>query len=117
MLKPFSVLLLVLFALPAAALELVMAERQGCGYCLKWKAEIAPIYPKTELGDAAPLRYYDIDKMEPDFELARPVIFTPTFLFVEDGKEVARLEGYQSDEFFWFLAEEIVENNAREIAE
>ena len=27
--------------------------------------------------------------------------FTPTFVLVEDGKEIGRIEGYPGEDFFW----------------
>jgi len=96
----------VFFALPAWATELIMVEQVGCIYCEKWNAEIAPIYPKTAEGRAAPLRRIDLYEPVPDdLSLAGTVSFTPTFILVEDGKELARIEGYPGDAFFWGLLE------------
>ena len=33
----------------------------------------------------------------------RRVTFTPTFILVENGQEIARLEGYPGEDFFWGL--------------
>ncbi len=92
----------------AQALELVIVERKGCVYCEKWDAEVAPEYPKTERGKAAPLRRIDIDDVNDALTLERKVVFTPTFLFIEDDTELKRLEGYISEDFFWALGEEFV---------
>jgi hypothetical protein len=35
-------------------------------------------------------------------------IFTPTFVLVEDGREIARLRGYPGDQFFWALVDEML---------
>ena len=41
-------------AAPAAtAAELIMLERPGCGWCLRWNQEIAPEYSKTAEGRQA----------------------------------------------------------------
>ncbi|RZV98551.1 MAG: hypothetical protein EX266_17160, partial [Rhodobacteraceae bacterium] len=64
-------------SLPVAALELIMVEEHGCIWCARWNAEIAPIYPKTDEGERAPLRR--VDRFEPvpdDLTFARRVIFT-----------------------------------------
>src|SRR3546814_19952527 len=45
---------------PAAAAELIMLERPGCAWCLRWDREIAPIYPKPAEGHPAPLRRVDV---------------------------------------------------------
>ena len=33
----------------------------------------------------------------------RRVSFTPTFILVQDGVEVGRIEGYPGEDFFWGL--------------
>ena len=103
MLRLAALLLIFLPSLALADVRLLMAEQAGCIYCERWDAEIAPAYPKTAEGAAAPLQRYDLRAGPPDgVALARRVIFTPTFVLVEDGREVARMEGYAGDEFFWF---------------
>lgn len=89
--------------LAAAALELVMVEQAGCPWCARWNEEIGPIYPKTEEGEAAPLRRIDIGELPDGMELEGKVVFTPTFLLVEDGRELGRIEGYPGEDFFWGL--------------
>lgn len=88
-----------------APLELVMFERDGCSYCLRWHQEIGPAYSKTTEGAAAPLRRIDIaDPLPSEITLTgRPPVFTPTFVLLREGVEVARIEGYAGDEFFWVL--------------
>ncbi|MBR9653357.1 thioredoxin family protein [Thalassovita aquimarina] len=99
---------IILLLAPALsqATELVMVERQGCHYCIEWKTELGPIYPKTAAGQFAPLRVIDIAKDIPDdLSFARKVVFTPTFILVEDGQEIGRIEGYPGEDFFWGLLE------------
>ena len=87
-----------------AETQLMMAEEPGCIWCARWNAEIGPIYDKTGEGAAAPLRRVDItDPLPDDITLARSVNFTPTFVLLIDGDEVARLEGYPGEDFFWGL--------------
>jgi thiol-disulfide isomerase/thioredoxin len=89
-------------ALPALAAELVMYRRPGCPYCEAFDREIAPAYPKTEIGRKLPLREVDIHR-GPDKSVAlrSPIRYTPTFVLVEDGQEKARIEGYPGEFFFW----------------
>lgn len=94
---------LTLAPLPVPAAELVMVEQPGCTWCSRWNAEIAPVYPKTAEGEFAPLRRVALHDMPADLQVQRPVLFTPTFLLVEDGHELARLEGYPGEDFFWPL--------------
>lgn len=100
----------LLFASAAnAEPTLLMAEEPGCIYCARWNAQIAPIYPKTGEGMAAPLRRIDItDPVPDDITLARRINFTPTFVLLVDGKEVSRLEGYPGEDFFWGLLAEML---------
>lgn len=102
--------LLLLLPLPLRAETLLlMAEQAGCAYCEAWDAQIAPIYPKTPEGKAAPLRRADIRALPQDIELARPVAFTPTFILVTDGMETGRIEGYPGEDFFWALLARLIE--------
>lgn len=103
---------LVLSALPAWAVELVMVEQAGCIYCARWDEEIAPAYPKTAEGKFAPLRRVDLHAIPPELKTARRVLFTPTFLLVDNNKELARMEGYPGDEFFWPLLDDLLSTHA-----
>lgn len=91
----------LMLALPAMAAELVMVEQRGCEWCARWNAEIAPAYPKTSEGRFAPLRRVDLRALPDDLKISRRVNFTPTFLIVQNGQEIARLEGYPGEDFFW----------------
>ena len=84
---------------------LVMVEQDGCIYCRRWHAEVGEIYPVTEFAIRAPLRIVDLHDMPEDLSLTSRVVFTPTFLLVEDGQEIARAEGYTGDEIFWMQME------------
>ncbi|HSO46995.1 MAG TPA: transcriptional regulator [Rhizobiaceae bacterium] len=88
--------------------ELLMLEQAGCAWCKRWHEEIGVAYPKTVEGQNAPLRRVDINKPWPqDLADIRPERFTPTFVLVEDGKEIGRLRGYAGDQFFWPLLAEL----------
>lgn len=87
----------------AVAAELIMVEQDGCFYCQKWDHEISHIYPKTDEGERAPLRRVNLRNLPDDIEFSSTPVFTPTFVLVENGKELGRIEGYPGDEFFWFL--------------
>jgi thioredoxin-related protein len=88
--------------------ELVMFERSGCPWCQRWEREVEPVYGKTDVGKNAPLRKINLDREKPEgLALLEPVRFTPTFVVVEDGREVGRITGYSSDAMFWGLLEKI----------
>jgi hypothetical protein len=100
---PLIAFLLAVGAGTAGAAELVMFERAGCPWCARWNREIGPIYPKTSEGQLAPLRRIDIQAGRSDLVLATPVRFTPTFVLADQGREVGRITGYMSEDFFWGL--------------
>jgi hypothetical protein len=86
-----------------------MLERPGCGWCLRWNREIAPVYPKTPEGRLAPLRRVDVTAPWPaDLAGIPGDRYTPTFIVIDNGVEVARLRGYPGDNFFWPLLEEML---------
>ena len=93
----------------AADPVLLMAEEDGCYWCEIWNEEIAHIYPKTVEGRTAPLQRYDLHSETPDVTLMSRVRFTPTFILVQDGQEVARLEGYPGEDFFWGMLTQMFE--------
>jgi hypothetical protein len=91
------------------AAELVMFDRAGCAWCLRWEKEIGPIYPKTEEGRRLPLRQVSLDRPLPaDLALATPVRYTPTFVILDEGQEIGRITGYIGEYAFWGLLSEMV---------
>lgn len=87
-----------------ADLRLMMVEQPGCIHCAAWDAQIAPIYPLTPEGRAAPLMRQQLrDPLPKGVVLDVPPVFTPTFILLDDGVEVARLQGYPGEDFFWGL--------------
>lgn len=97
------------FASIADAAELLMFRRAGCPWCDRWDQAIGSIYPKTNEGHRAPVRMVDLDAdAKPEVALARPVRYTPTFVLVDAGQEVGRIEGYPGEDFFWGLLENLL---------
>lgn len=95
-------LLLAALPWPAVSAELVYVFSPGCPYCRLWDKEIAPIYENTGEAQRAPLRKIDI--RDPELEglkMERPVHYTPTFVLMQDGIEIGRIEGYGGEDFFW----------------
>jgi len=94
---------------PVMAAEMVMFEQPGCAWCKRFNEEIAPAWPKTEQGKRAPLRRVNIHDDIPADLAGIPVErFTPTFVLVDGGREIARLRGYPGDQFFWALVDEMM---------
>jgi len=88
--------------LPCNGAELVMFESSACVWCEAWDEEVGQIYPKTDEAKILPLRKVDIDDpLPPSLQWVKGVVFTPTFIVVEDNKEVGRIVGYSGEAFFW----------------
>jgi thioredoxin-related protein len=96
------------FASASRGPELLMFERQGCAWCIRWEREIAPVYGLTDEGKQAPLRRINVDNGAPSHAevgsvLKTQVLFTPTFVLVNKGREIGRITGYMNPEQFWGL--------------
>ena len=93
-----------------AGMELLMFEQPGCIYCARWDAEIAPAYPKTDEGKAAPLHRLDLhDDLPEGYQIKLRPAFTPTFVLTVDGVETGRIEGYPGEDFFWALLDGLIQ--------
>ena len=71
---------------------------QDCPYCTELK-QMLDNYPIT-------YEVTDVDKNEEEWdEMCKTlnIEFVPTVIIVEDGAEVARIEGYPGEDFFWQL--------------
>ncbi|MFG1421271.1 thioredoxin fold domain-containing protein [Roseixanthobacter liquoris] len=107
-------LCVLLLAGPSGAGELVMFERNGCAWCQRFDVEVSPIYDRTDEGRQAPLRRANMSAgVPPDLALAAPVRFAPTFVLVEEGREVGRITGYMSDNAFWGMLGTLVQKPAQ----
>lgn len=92
-----------------AEVQLVMFEEDSCAWCEAWHEAIGPIYGKTDESKIAPLRRVDIHAVRPDdLKSIKGVMYTPTFVLVEDGREVGRIIGYPGEDFFWSLLGELI---------
>ena len=103
-------LLLIYSVTGSVAAELVMLEEDGCSWCELWREEVGGIYSKTEEGKMAPLRVVDIhDPLPGDLKFLIKGGYTPTFVLVDQGKEIGRIRGYPGESFFWGLLSIIIE--------
>ena len=94
--------------LSAQAAELVMFEEPGCPWCARWHAEVGPGYPLSEEGKRAPLRVVALARAQAaGVRLAAPVVASPTFVLVDNGREVGRIVGYPGADFFWGLLDQL----------
>ncbi len=81
---------------------LIMFEEIGCPYCEQWHEEVGVIYDKTTEAQVAQLIVQELDDPLPEGVVvgAEPY-YTPTFVLVDDGREVGRIEGYPGEDLFW----------------
>ncbi len=94
----------------ATAAQLIMLEEAGCPWCEMWDREIGPIYPKTEEGKRAPLRRLDIHSRLPaELAFLDKGGYTPTFILVDNGREIGRIRGYPGEDFFWGLLGKLID--------
>ena len=88
----------------AGAAELVMFETRACPWCTTWHREVGGIYHKTAESTTAPLRRVDLDAPRPaDLAAVRRVVYTPTFVLIDEGREIGRIQGYPGADHFWGL--------------
>lgn len=100
----FLVGLTFVSAIPGRAAELIMIEQAGCSWCAAWNRDVGVIYDKTAEGKRAPLRRVDLnDKIPEDIAKLRIERFTPSFILLEENREIGRIRGYPGEDFFWGL--------------
>ena len=91
------------------AAELVMFEQESCPWCQAWDEEVGVIYHKTDEGRRAPLRRVDFDGRRPaDLAQIGPIVYSPTFVLLDQGREVGRIAGYPGEDHFWGLLGELL---------
>jgi hypothetical protein len=97
----------------AEPLGLVMFREVGCPWCEAWDREVGAVYAQTDIGRSIPLReVYHRRETDHGVALARPVRYSPTFVLVEGTTELARIEGYPGEDFFWGYLERMVAAHA-----
>lgn len=105
--KRFSVLLsmaVLAVSLPgfARGAELIYFHSESCSVCEQWNEEVGAVYSKTSEAKRLTLRRVSVhDEMPADLSFIKGVVYTPTFVVVEKGREVGRMVGYITDYFFW----------------
>ena len=97
-------------AAAAGEARLLMLKEDWCDWCMRWEEEVGDVYDRTDEGRRAPILRADIHEPLPDgITLARRANFTPTFVLIEDGDEIGRIEGYPGEDFFWGLLGQLLE--------
>jgi hypothetical protein len=95
----------------AQDVALYMVEQPGCIYCARWDSEVGDAYDKTAEGRAAPLIRIQLrDPLPEGISFARKAVFTPTFVLVQNGQELERIEGYPGEDFFYGMLGVMLKN-------
>lgn len=89
-----------------SAPALIYVHEDTCGACMKFDQEVGGIYPKTEDGQRLPMVRISLDDWrsgDHDYDSCAvgAVHGTPTFIQLNDCKELDRITGYSSDVLFW----------------
>ncbi len=102
--------LLIFAALPhiaVAGAKLVMVTSDYCPFCQAWERDVGAVYDKSPYASALPLTRVDMGSAMPEgVAFLEPVVGTPTFLIIRDGKEIERQRGYDDAEMFWWWLSE-----------
>ena len=99
---------LAVCSLPASAYELLMIEQPICPYCKRFDVEVN--YVESDTSKHLPLRRVQLNDPWPEDLAGIPYdMLTPTFVLVQDGKELGRLRGYPGREQFWELLNKLLE--------
>ncbi len=117
--RSLACLLVGCFAAASWADDLLYVYGPECGACMKFDAEIGPIYDKTAEAQTLPMVKVTLDDWQagnhPLTDCAiKPVHGTPTFIQVADCNEVDRITGYSNDELFWFALSRFVNRSLDE---
>lgn len=89
-------------SLPVHAAQLIMLDEDGCPWCEMWEEEVGVVYHKTPEGKRAPLRRLNIHAALPkELKFLVKGRYTPTFILVDQGREIGRIRGYPGEDFFW----------------
>ena len=93
----------------SALLPSLSCSTGGLSLLRAFDREVAAIYPRTPIGQEAPLRRVDIYKpIPPDLSFLRVERATPVFVLIDHGREIGRIRGYPGEANFWGLIENLV---------
>ena len=99
-----SLLAALLWPVTSDAAELLVFGRDGCVWCQRWDRDVGSSYGKTDEARVLPLRHVNIDgPAASGVALVAPVRYTPTFVVVDNGREIGRITGHVGDDAFWGL--------------
>lgn len=89
-----------------AAAELVVYDAKDCVISKRFHREVAGDYGVSKGSRVFPMRQVDINEGDAGIVLEQAVTLTPTFVFVDEGREIARVTGYPGRELFLRIVDE-----------
>ena len=109
--KPLVLGIVLTFStLPCIAIagtRLVMVKSDYCPICQAWERDVGTVYDKSPYAPSLPLTRMEMGSAMPEgVSLQAPVVGTPTFLIIQDGREIDRQRGYDDAEMFWWWLSE-----------
>ena len=106
----YLALAFLVFSAPAfSASELVMFNASYYEWCELWEQDVGVVYEKTWESRIVPIRRVVIHGTRPnDLKPIKAVIYTPTFVLIDNGREVGRITGYPGEGHFWALLDEMI---------
>lgn len=91
-------------------LQLMMVTSPACHFCRLWREEIGPGYASSAAGRLAPIFEVDVEGPFPDgLALDRRPRLTPSFILLDQGTEIGRVEGYVGRRHFYPVLAEMME--------
>lgn len=88
------------------SVELLVFEHRDCVYCRVFRSDTLPRYRESENASKAPIRFVSIEHTDTtNLKLSGAIQMVPTFVLMQDGREVGRIAGYWApDNFFKMLS-------------
>lgn len=88
--------------LRAERLEILVLEVRSCTICHLVRDNNQPAYERSPRARTIPMRFVDVTRLdETKLGLNGPITVVPTFVFMRDGKEIDRINGYVAPETFF----------------
>jgi thioredoxin-related protein len=96
----------LLSAARGRSVELLVFEHRDCVYCRVFRSDTLPRYRESENASKAPIRFVSIEHTDTtNLKLSGAIQMVPTFVLMQDGREVGRIAGYWApDNFFKMLS-------------
>jgi len=108
----FTLAIILICVMPSGAsraAELLIVTRPNCPYRKVWEIQVGSVYAKTAEGKTAPLRRMAIEDIPGTaYVFDEPVLYTPTFVLLDEEMEVGRIVGYSDEAAFWGLLQELL---------